>query len=122
MQRMYAVLTALCLTFVVAALTPAATLADCPDGWTFVNDGPCAVEITVTPDGTCVGAQTTFRVRAHDRIHVDEVCCITAVKIQVIGPCTGTDILPVRCLVGQTCPMPSPFTSVTVEECKVSID
>lgn len=122
MQRMSAVFTALCLTLLVAAFTPTAIQADCPNGWAFVNDGPCAVEITVTPDGACVGAQMTFQVRAHDRIHVNEVCCITAVKIQVIGPCTGTDILPVRCLVGQTCPMPSPFNSVTVEECKVSID
>ncbi len=123
MKRLLSVCAVVCCFLFAAAVVPANINADCADsGWTFVNDGPCPIIITVTPTGDCIGADLSFTVPAQDRIRHREICCIKEVKIQVGDPCFGVDDgWPVYCRANTICDLPAPFNAVSVGECGVKL-
>ncbi len=90
-------------------------------GHTFINNGPCDINIEIKSEGNCTGANTIL-VPAGATVQTNESCCISGVKVYP-GDCAGSDgDWPVECKADNDCRLPAPFIGVKVGFCGVSIE
>lgn len=87
------------------------------------NSGPCGIDVII--ETTCGQQYTISNLAAGTTRCVSppvDPCCITQVTVQsgATTNCTNVDFS-VTCTVGNTCALPSAFTSVTVRNCRVLI-